>query len=542
MIAYLDIEVNAAAPQMPLGPCVAFVGSPSNVRILNVPKRIGSWKIDAVAVAFTRPDNSITTLNAVNVAGCWVATLPASDVSGRCDKGFQIEASGTDENGNAVTGYVLGVGDTVILPRDGTAVSDGVQYYFHYRDAVPTTPRKGDVCVIDGALKWYNGSAWQAFGAEVEIVAPSTDPADAGKAADAYAAGTAIATKCTQAEAVSASVAEMTAVTPAVVGWQWPETITFNGVVYYYAPSANWILENDEREKKFYVVDVSGESIPYPVYINDVNMWYAVFGTYEFGEDPEAEVPETYQWHPAGAFDAADPDSSADATTLTMAFGADGLQTYTLTYANEPAHNKHGFARLVDLPAASTATPQMNGTPSAGSSAAFARGDHVHPKDTSKQDAIADLAAIRSGAQAGASAVQPSALAGAVRYDLVTITTGQLQDRAVQKMTLNAASTTLVLPALTDLTGKVSDFGIDMVNAYEESDEPAAASFELDGTLGTDYNLIVPKGETWSDMTALAAGEMAVYYFTLSAFAIGGLPTWEVMKKVVELVPVPTAP
>ena len=127
--------------------------------------------------------------------------------------------------------------------------------------------------------------------------------------------------------------------------------------------------------------------------------------------------------------------------------------------------------------------------------------------------------------------------ANALRYDLITITTGQLQDRAAQKVVLNAATTTLVLPALTDLTGKVSDFGIDVLNST-----PAAATFQLDGTLGTNYNLIVPKGETWSDMTALAAGEMAAFYFTLSAFQIGNLPTWEVVKKVVELVPVPTAP
>lgn len=132
--------------------------------------------------------------------------------------------------------------------------------------------------------------------------------------------------------------------------------------------------------------------------------------------------------------------------------------------------------------------------------------------------------------------------ASALRYDLVTITTGQLQDRAVQKVELNAASTTLVLPALTDLSGKVSDFGIDMVNAYAESGTAAAASFQLDGTLGTDYNLIVPKGETWSDMTTLEAGEMAVFYFTRSAFQNDGVPAWEVMKKVVEFVPVPAAP
>jgi predicted cupin superfamily sugar epimerase len=129
-----------------------------------------------------------------------------------------------------------------------------------------------------------------------------------------------------------------------------------------------------------------------------------------------------------------------------------------------------------------------------------------------------------------------------IPYDRITITTGQLQDHAEQKVTLNAATTTLSLPALTDLTGKVSDFGIDVVNGYEVSGTPTAASFSLAGTIGTDYNLIVPEGEDWSEMSALAAGEMAVYYFTLSAFQINDKPTWEVMKKVVTLVPVPSAP
>lgn len=131
---------------------------------------------------------------------------------------------------------------------------------------------------------------------------------------------------------------------------------------------------------------------------------------------------------------------------------------------------------------------------------------------------------------------------GEIPYDRITITTGQLQNHAVQKVTLNAATTTLTLPVLTDLTGKVSDFGIDVVNSYEVSGTPTAASFSLAGTIGTDYNLIVPEGEDWSEMSALAAGEMAVYYFSLSAFQINDKPTWEVMKKVVELVPVPVVP
>lgn len=107
-----------------------------------------------------------------------------------------------------------------------------------------------------------------------------------------------------------------------------------------------------------------------------------------------------------------------------------------------------------------------------------------------------------------------------------------LQDRAVQKLTLGAASTTLILPQLT--SGKVSDFVLDVVNGYAPEGTPTAASFALAGTIGTDYNIIVPKGEDWSDMSALEPGEMAEYYFTRSAFELGGLPTWKIVKQTVE--------
>ena len=46
------------------------------------------------------------------------------------------------------------------------------------------------------------------------------------------------------------------------------------------------------------------------------------------------------------------------------------------------------YARMSDIPSvpsAYTSTPAMDGTGSAGSSSAFARGDHVHPTDTSRQ-------------------------------------------------------------------------------------------------------------------------------------------------------------
>lgn len=49
--------------------------------------------------------------------------------------------------------------------------------------------------------------------------------------------------------------------------------------------------------------------------------------------------------------------------------------------------NDSGFITDEDLPdgaAASSTTPKMDGTAATGTETAFARGDHVHPKDTSK--------------------------------------------------------------------------------------------------------------------------------------------------------------
>lgn len=61
--------------------------------------------------------------------------------------------------------------------------------------------------------------------------------------------------------------------------------------------------------------------------------------------------------------------------------------------------NDSGYITASAVPSASTSNPAMDGTASPGSSTAWARGDHVHPSDTSKQDALtsAQLEAVNSG-------------------------------------------------------------------------------------------------------------------------------------------------
>lgn len=59
MIGTIDIEVNAGHPDLALDQVCGFVDSPSSVRIANVPNKIGEWRITAVKVVVTSPDNQV---------------------------------------------------------------------------------------------------------------------------------------------------------------------------------------------------------------------------------------------------------------------------------------------------------------------------------------------------------------------------------------------------------------------------------------------------------------------------------------------------
>lgn len=86
-----------------------------------------------------------------------------------------------------------------------------------------------------------------------------------------------------------------------------------------------------------------------------------------------------------------------------------GNTTATIATKTSQLTNDSGFVTSSDIPegsSASTTTPKMDGTASVGTETSFARGDHRHPSDTSKQNVISDLETIRSGASAGATAYQ----------------------------------------------------------------------------------------------------------------------------------------
>ena len=84
------------------------------------------------------------------------------------------------------------------------------------------------------------------------------------------------------------------------------------------------------------------------------------------------------------------------------------------------------IAALPPLPAASTATPLMDGTASPGSSGAFAQGDHVHPTDTSRAaaSALANYLPLAGGHLSGALTGTSASFTGAVGGGNATFNAG----------------------------------------------------------------------------------------------------------------------
>jgi len=191
MIRPIDIRLNAAHPELPLAEAVTFTGSPSTVLIRGVPPNCGRWAITAVFVAATFPDGSTTTRAAVQSAnGVWVATLPATARSGRTANGLRVMADGIDENGAAVTGYILGVADFAVASLGVTPAPEPgeTSWQMLYFDAVPGTLRKGDVAKVDGVLKFYNGTAWEPFAGDIPAPSAATPAMDGTGAAGTSAA------------------------------------------------------------------------------------------------------------------------------------------------------------------------------------------------------------------------------------------------------------------------------------------------------------------------------------------------------------------
>ena len=114
-------------------------------------------------------------------------------------------------------------------------------------------------------------------------------------------------------------------------------------------------------------------------------------------------------------------------------------------------------------------------------------------------------------------------------YDLASTSSATLACDATNNFTFADGATTQAFTLPTAPTGKVGDFGLDIDN----SANTGAATMTLTG-LDTTFSVVVPEGESLNDMLAIAAGELARFYITLSTFRVNNLPTWHIVKQVVE--------
>lgn len=114
-------------------------------------------------------------------------------------------------------------------------------------------------------------------------------------------------------------------------------------------------------------------------------------------------------------------------------------------------------------------------------------------------------------------------------YDLASASSATLACDACNNFTFADGATSQAFTLPTAPTGKVGDFGLDVDNSANAS----AATMTLTG-LDTAFSVVVPKGESLNDMLAIAAGELARFYITLSTFRVNNLPTWHIVKQVVE--------
>ena len=77
--------------------------------------------------------------------------------------------------------------------------------------------------------------------------------------------------------------------------------------------------------------------------------------------------------------------------------------------------------------------------------------------------------------------------------------------------------------------GKVGDFIVDIDNTANAVETAAM----LEG-LDSEFSVVVQKGETVFDLLTFAPGELSELYFTQTAFRVNDLPTWKLVKNVVE--------
>ena len=155
MIGTIQIKCSAHNPSMPLCPVFAFQDSYQQIRICDVPKKIGDWSIKRVEVECQFPDNKVGKFDCSLIGGVWATTISACSTAGTTTNGFVV--NGYDENGNK---YVLGKSDLYIITNDSRIVPQKELLVVNILPNKPDAPHIGDIVFVDGKFEIYDGEKW----------------------------------------------------------------------------------------------------------------------------------------------------------------------------------------------------------------------------------------------------------------------------------------------------------------------------------------------------------------------------------------------
>lgn len=192
--------------------------------------------------------------------------------------------------------------------------------------------------------------------------------------------------------------------------------------------------------------------------------------------------------------------------------------------------NDSGFITAKDVPegaAASSTVPKMDGTAAAGTETAFARGDHVHPSDTTKVDKVEGkgLSANDYTLPDASASVKGGVTVGTnvdVNGGKISVKNGTTNQKGVVQLssatddtsTTKAATPSAVKAAYDLAAGKQSPAtslaGYGIADAYtkDEVDAKMSSALEYKGSKDTYADLPTTgnkKGDVWNIVNADAA-------------------------------------
>lgn len=165
--------------------------------------------------------------------------------------------------------------------------------------------------------------------------------------------------------------------------------------------------------------------------------------------------------------------------------------------------NDSGFITVADIPAGvqpSTTTPKMAGTAAVGSETKYAKGDHVHPHDTTKVDKV-EGKGLSSNDYTTDEKTKLAGIAAGAEKNVVTAVSADPEDDLLKITAAGGTVYSAVTPMV--LSAAVADAGQSIAAAYynkTEIDQKLVGAMNYKGTKATTSALPVSgneQGDVW---------------------------------------------